>query len=137
MSFLYLFSCEEFFLFFRSLASFWWFFIHFLRRTLYNTWKSHDKQLQFPIMIFNKKLLWIFLASPTQKNHHETFWVLYREGLLMNVSKTVCGIVLVLLWFRTIGKTIKTLGFHNNTHLLDQSNLDMSPRGVFRTLSNI
>ena len=137
MSFLYLFSCEEFFLFFRSLASFWWFFIHFLRRTLYNTWKSHDKQLQFPIMIFNKKLLWIFPASPTQKNHHETFWVLYREGLLMNVSKTVCGIVLVLLWFRTIGKTIKTLGFHNNTLLLDQSNLDMSPRGVFRTLSNI
>ena len=37
----------------------------------------------------------------------------------MTVSKTVCGIILVLLSFRIIGKTIKTLGFQNNTHLLD------------------
>ena len=51
-------------------------------------------------MIFNKKHLWIFLASPIQKTHHETFWV---------------WTVLVLLWFRIIGKTIKTYGFHNNT----------------------
>ena len=30
--------------------------------------------------------------------------------------KTVCGIVLVLLWFRIIGKTIKTFGFHKLCH---------------------
>ena len=36
-----------------------------------------------------------------------------------------------------IGKTIKTLGFQNNTHLLDQSSLNVSSSGVFRTLSNI
>ena len=36
-----------------------------------------------------------------------------------------------------IGKTIKTLGFYNNTHLFDQSSLNVSSRGVFRTLSNI
>ena len=30
---------------------------------------------------------------------------------LMNVLKTGCRIVLVFLWFRIIGKTIKTLGF--------------------------
>ena len=36
-----------------------------------------------------------------------------------------------------IGKTIRTLGFHNNKHLLDQSGLDVSSRGVFRILSNI
>ena len=46
-------------------------------------------------------------------------------------------IVLVLLWFRIIGKTIKTLGFYNNTHLLDLSSLNVPSRGVFRTLSNI
>ena len=77
-------------------------------------------------MIFIKKLLWLlFLVSPTQRIHRETFWVLYRELLLMNVSKTVRRIVLVLLWFRIIGKTIKTLGFRNNTHLLDLSSLDV------------
>ena len=36
-----------------------------------------------------------------------------------------------------IGKAIETLGFHNNTHLLDQSSINVSSRGVFRTLSNI
>ena len=81
--------------------------------------------------------MWIFLGSSTQRTHQDTFWVLHRELLLMNVSKTVSGIVLVLLWFCIIGKTIKTLGFHNITHLLDLSSLDMSFRGVFRTLSNI
>ena len=35
--------------------------------------------------------------------------------LLFNVF-SVSGIVLVLLWFRIIGKTIKTLGFNNNAH---------------------
>ena len=68
--------------------------------------------------------------------HHETFWVLYRELLLMNVSKAVWGIVLVLPWFRIIGKTMKTLGFYNNTHLRDQSSLDVSSRGVFWALLN-
>ena len=48
----------------------------------------------------------------------------------MNVSKLVCGIVLVLLWSWIIGKTIKTLAFHDNTHLPDQSRRDASCRGV-------
>ena len=54
-----------------------------------NTWKSYYRQLQVIIMSFNKKkkLLWIFLASPTQRTHNETCWVLHRELLLMNVSK--------------------------------------------------
>ena len=46
-------------------------------------------------------------------------------------------IVSVLLWFPIIGKSINALSFHNNTHLLDQSNLYVSFRGVFRNLSNI
>ena len=52
------------------------------------------------------------------------------ESLLINVSKTVCRIVLVLFWFSIIGKIVKTPGFPSNTHLLDLSNLDMSSRGV-------
>ena len=55
----------------------------------------------------------------------------------MKVSKLVSGVILVLLRFRIIGKTIKTVGFHNNPHLLDLSNFDVSSRGVFRALSNI
>ena len=39
----------------------------FVKRTLYNSWKSHYWQLQLPMMIFNKNTLWIFLASPTQR----------------------------------------------------------------------
>ena len=93
----------------------------FLKRTLYNTWKGHYRQLQVLIMTLIKKLLWIFVAFRTQRTHQETFWVLYRELLLMNVLETVCGIVLVLLWFRIIGKIVKTLVFHNNTHLLKLS----------------
>ena len=62
MSFLYVLLCKEFFLFFRWLASFWWFFFSFLRRTLYNTWKRHYRQLQVLIMIFNKKAL-VYISS--------------------------------------------------------------------------
>ena len=82
-----------------------------------------------------KRILWIFLASSTQRTDPENFWFLYQL-LLMNVSKTVWGIVLVFPWFQIIGKTIKTLGFHNNTYLIDLSSLCQS-RGVFRILSNI
>ena len=42
----------------------------------------------------------------------------------MNVSKAVGGILSVLLWFWTIGKTIKTLSMHNNAYLLDQLSID-------------
>ena len=42
----------------------------------------------------------------------------------MNGSKTVGGILLVLLWFWTIDKTIKTLSFHNNAYLLHQLSID-------------
>ena len=55
----------------------------------------------------------------------------------MNVSETVSEIGLVLLHFRIISKMIKTLGFHNNTHLPDLQSLNVSSSGVFRTLSNI
>ena len=55
----------------------------------------------------------------------------------MIVSKTVSRIVLILLCFQIIGKTIKTSGFYNNTQLLNQSSLNVSFRGISRTLSNI
>ena len=42
-------------------------------------------------------------------------------------QKKVCDIVLVLLLFRINGINIKILGFHNNTHLLDQSSLSSEP----------
>ena len=61
----------------------------------FKTWKSHYRQLQLQWLLM-KKLMWTFVAFPAQRNH-ETFWVLYQELFLMNVSKTVCGIVLVLL----------------------------------------
>ena len=85
------------------------------------------KRLQVLIIIVNKKALVNISNIFNSKN--PLWWnLLYRELLLMNVSKTVCGIILVLLWFQIIGKTIKTLGFHNKTHLHDLSSFDVLSR---------
>ena len=103
----------------------------FLRRTLYNTWKNHHKQLQVTIMIFNKKRLWMFLASPTQRtHHHETLWIFYQESLLMNFSTIVRGITLVLLWFRIIVKTINKLVF-TITHICSIYQVSMHHREAY------
>ena len=128
MSFLNLLLCEEILLFFRCLASFWLVFL-LLRRTPHNTWKSHYRQLQFSTMTLNKKSSYVLW----------NLWRFVSRILFMKISKTVCGIALVLPWFRIIDKTIKTFGFHNKTHLLNLSSLDVSSKGVCRiqTLSNI
>ena len=52
-------------------------FFIFTENTLKH-WKSHYRQNQIVFKVFNsrsliKKLLWMFLASPTQTTHHETF----------------------------------------------------------------
>ena len=60
--------------------------------------------------------------------------IIVNECLKNDVLKLVCGIVLVFLRFRIIGKTIKTLGFHNKTHWLDRPSFPVLSRGVFRTL---
>ena len=62
--------------FFRWLASLWW--------TLEKATMSNFK---FQWWFLIKKLLRLFLASPTQRTHLESFWVLYREFLSINVSK--------------------------------------------------
>ena len=80
------------------------------------------------------KILWIFLASQTKKNPPWNIWSFVSRSF---ESKTVCEIVFVLLWFRITAKTIKTLGLHNNTHFPNLAILDVSSRGVLRTLSNI
>ena len=76
MSLLYLLLCEEFLLLFRWLASFWWFFFHF-----FNTWKSHYRQLQVLIMIFNKNVL---VNTSSFSNSKNPPW-----NLLSFVSKIV------------------------------------------------
>ena len=83
--------------------------LSFLRRTLYNTWKSHSRQLQVSMRVFNKNFLWIFTISPTQRTHHETTWVCVNNFYWWMPQN-----LLVLLWFQIIGNTIKALGFHNN-----------------------
>ena len=120
--------CRSFFVknFYYFLVShtFLYFFFSFLRRTLYNTWKNHYTKFQVSI-IFNKKApVSISCISDSNNPPRNLCIVLYQKLLLMNVSETVCRLVLVLLWFRIIGKTIKTHAFHN-THLLD-----LSSRGV-------
>ena len=77
-----------YFSFFTPLPSFqclscicWWMFISFsvvriflvilflfIRTTLYNTWKSHHRQLQVPIMIFNKKAFANISSISNSKN---------------------------------------------------------------------
>ena len=60
--------------------------------------------------------------------------IIVNECLKNDVLKLVCGIVLVFLRFRIIGKTIKTLGFHNKTHWLDKPSFPALSRGVFITM---
>ena len=136
MPFLNLLPCEKFLLFFRWLIPFWWLFLHFLKKALYNTWKSHSRELQVPTKIINKKArVKISSISDSKNPPWNLYRVLYQELLLMIVSVTMRTIVLILLWFRIT--KLKALGFHNDTHLFDQSSLDVSSRGVFRTLSSI
>ena len=63
--------------------------------------------------------------------------IVVNECLKNTVRNCFSFALLFCLVFRIIGKTIKRLGFHNNKHLLHLSSLDVSSRGVFRTLSNI
>ena len=81
----------------------------FLRRPLYNTWKSLFRQLQVKII----------LSFPAQRIHHKTSNVFYREILLMDVPKIVRIIEWVLLCF-------------SKTHLQFWSSLDVSSRDVLR-----
>ena len=62
MSFLYLLLCEEFLLF---LGGSYLFESVLERATIDN--------FQFPLLFLVQKLLLIFLASPTQRIHHEIF----------------------------------------------------------------
>ena len=86
----------------------------FLRRILYNTWKSHYRQLQVLIMIFNKKPLKVFVASPTQNPPWNLLSFASRTAANKSLKNSVQN-CLILLWFQIIGKTIKTLGFQNIT----------------------
>ena len=81
----------------------------FLRRTLYNTWKNHYKQFQVPIMIFNKKAPVNISSISNSKNLP---WNLLSFVLWIAVKEYLKNrIVLVLLQFGIIIKTIKTLSF--------------------------
>ena len=50
----------------------------------------------------------------------------------MWVIEQCAELFLFYFWFWTIGKTVKIIGFHNNTRLLDHSRLDMSSWGIFQ-----
>ena len=69
-------------------------FVLFWKKALYSTWK---KKNQLQVILFQKKLFWKFLASPTQITNHE-FCI---EFLLRNDSQAVsedCFLVLFWLW---------------------------------------
>ena len=99
ISFLYLLLYEEFSLFLGS-----------------SDLKNNYRYLQVLVMILNKKPLGNIFRISNSKNLP---WNLSSLVLKIVVNKTVCRIALVLLWFQIIGKTIKILGFHNNTHMLN------------------
>ena len=80
-------------------------FFSFLRRTLHNTWISHYRQLQVPIMIFNKELLWIFLVSPTQRTHiMNPFEICIGNSCYWMSQKQCAQFFLVLLDFELLVK---------------------------------
>ena len=128
---------KNFLLFSRWLASFWPFF-SFLRRTLYSTWKSHYRQFQVLIMIFNRKAF-LNISSITNSKNPPWNRLSFASRMVVNecLKNSVQNCFNCLLWIRIIGKTIKTFGFCNNTHLLDLSSHHVSSRDVFRSLSTI
>ena len=96
----------------------------FLKRTLYNTWKSHYRQVQVLILIFNEKAL---VKIPSISDSKNPPW-----NLLSFASKTI-----VNECHRNNVRICFSLCFHNNTHFLDLPSLAVSSRGLFRTVSNI
>ena len=77
-------------------------------------------KMQVQIIVFNKKLLRKFIWSPTERVHFETFVKYRSEFFLVNVSRIMCWIFLVLI---VKSKTIKTPGVYDNAHSLDLSSL--------------
>ena len=78
-------SCrvKKFYYFFRWLPSFWWSFFSFLWKTFYNTWKSHYRQLQVPIMIFNKKAL-LNISSISNSNNPPWNLLSFVSSIVVN-----------------------------------------------------
>ena len=67
----------------------------FLRRTLYNTWKSHYRQVQVPVMIFNKKVL-VNISSISKSRNPPWNLLSFVSKIFVNKClKKVCTIVLV------------------------------------------
>ena len=72
----------------------------FFRRTLSNTWKSHYRQLQVLIMIFNKKALVSISSISNSKNPPWNFLGFVSKIVVNECLKTMCGIVFkcVIVW---------------------------------------
>ena len=89
----------------------------FLKRTLYNTWKSHYRRLQIPIITFNKNVVVnIYSISNSKNPPWNLLSFVLRVAINECLKNSARNCFLVLLWFRIIGKTIKTLGVYNNKH---------------------
>ena len=79
-----------------------------------NTWKSYYRQLQVIIMSFNKKKTLVNISSISNSKNPQWNLLSFASRIVVNEClKTVCGFVLVLIWFQIIGNTIKTLSFQN------------------------
>ena len=104
-------------------------------RTLFNTWKGHYRQLQVPTMIFNKKALEnVSSILNSKKPPWNLLSFLSRivvNKFLKNSVQNCFSFALISNYWQNYKNT-----FYNNTHLLEQSSLNVSARGVFTTLSN-
>ena len=106
--------------------------VSFLRKTFYDTWKCHYKQLHLILMIFNRKPLVIISSISNSKN---ASWNLLSFASRIVVNECLRNSVRICFSFVLISnKTIKTLGFRNNTYYLDLPSLDMLYRDEYRTL---
>ena len=87
-------------------------------------------------MIFNEKVILNISSNSNSKNPP---WNLLSFASRIVVNECLKNSVWNCFTFTLVSnycKTIKTLGFYNNTHLRDQSSLDVSSRGVFWALLN-
>ena len=110
----------------------------FLRRTLYNTWKSYYRQFQVLIMIFNKKTL-VNISSISNLKNPPWNLLSFTSRFVVNecLKSSVRGVVLVFLWFQIIGKTIKKTFFFTVTHICSICQVSMSQFGKVLILLKI
>ena len=125
------FHAKNFYYFFKVARIFLVILFSFLRRTLYNTWKSHYRQLQVPIMIFDKKALENISSILNSKKPRWNLLsflprIVVNKFLKISVRNCFSFALISNCW-----QNYKNTLFFTITHTCLSSQVSMCPPGVY------